>query len=89
MVYAAELSLSKGHLSTDQVDRHRSIFTSLGLPVSYRGDRWPQLFDALKKDKKVRGGILRFVTLQDFGKPEITSSLTEEELFATYQSIID
>lgn len=89
MVYAAELSLSKGHLSADQVDRHRSIFTSLGLPVSYRGDRWPQLFDALRKDKKVRGGILRFVTLQDFGKPEITSSLTEEELFATYQSIID
>ena len=89
MVFAAELSMSKGNLDEKQVDRHRKLLTSLGLPVSYRGDRWPQLFDALKKDKKVRGGIIRFVTLKGFGKPEITSSLTEEELFSTYQSIID
>ena len=89
MVFAAELAASKGQLSDQQVDRHRQILSSLGLPISYRGDRWPQLYDALKKDKKVRGGIIRFVTLKDFGKPEITSSLTEEELFTTYQSIID
>lgn len=89
MVFAAELSMSKGNLDEKQVDRHRKLLSSLGLPVSYRGDRWPQLFDALKKDKKVRGGIIRFVTLKGFGKPEITSSLTEEELFSTYQSIID
>ena len=89
MVFAAELSLARGNLSEKQVDLHRSILSSLGLPISYRGDRWPQLFDALKRDKKVRGGIIRFVTLEDFGKPEISSSLTEEELFTTYQSIID
>ena len=89
MVFAAELSLARGNLDERQVDLHRSILSSLGLPVSYRGDRWPQLFDALKRDKKVRGGIIRFVTLEDFGKPEISSSLTEEELFTTYQSIID
>lgn len=89
MVFAAELSMAKGNLDEKQVDRHRKLLSSLGLPVSYRGDRWPQLFDALKKDKKVRGGIIRFVTLKGFGKPEITSSLTEEELFSTYQSIID
>ena len=89
MVFAAELSMARGNLNESQVDRHRQILSSLGLPVSYRGDRWPQLFEALKKDKKVRGGIIRFVTLKDFGKPEISSSVTEEELFATYQTIID
>ena len=69
MVYVAELARLAGKIDDDLVDRHRAILTSLGLPVSYRGDRWPQLLDAMKRDKKSRGSLLRFVVLSGLAKP--------------------
>jgi 3-dehydroquinate synthase len=69
MVYVAELARLAGRLPDEVVDRHRSILTSLGLPVSYRGDRWDRLLAAMRRDKKTRGDLLRFVVLEDIGKP--------------------
>jgi 3-dehydroquinate synthase len=69
MVYVAELARLAGKLDDVLVERHRSIHTALGLPVTYRGDRWPQLLDAMKRDKKSRGSLLRFVVLTDLAKP--------------------
>jgi 3-dehydroquinate synthase len=69
MVYVAELARLAGKLDDAVVDRHRSILESLGLPTSYRGDKWTQLLDAMKRDKKSRGSMLRFVVLDDVGKP--------------------
>ena len=69
MVYVAELARLAGTLDDDVVDRHRSVLTSLGLPVTYRGDRWPQLLDAMKRDKKSRGSLLRFVVLSGLARP--------------------
>jgi 3-dehydroquinate synthase len=69
MVYVAELARLAGKLDDALVDRHRSVLTALGLPVTYRGDRWPQLLDAMKRDKKSRGSLLRFVVLTDLARP--------------------
>ena len=69
MVFVAELARLAGRLSDDVVDRHRTILTSLGLPVTYRGDRWDRLLAAMRRDKKTRGDLLRFVVLEDIGKP--------------------
>jgi 3-dehydroquinate synthase len=69
MVYVAELARLAGRIDDALVDRHRSILTSLGLPTTYRGDRWPQLLDAMKRDKKSRGSLLRFVVLAGLAKP--------------------
>ena len=49
--------------------RHRSVLSSVGLPVSYRGDRWPRLLDAMRRDKKSRGSLLRFVVLAGLARP--------------------
>jgi 3-dehydroquinate synthase len=69
MVYVAELARLAGRLADDVVERHRTVLESLGLPITYRGDRWPQLLDAMRRDKKSRGDLLRFVVLDDVGKP--------------------
>ena len=69
MVYVAELARLAGRLPDEVVDRHRAILTSLGLPVTYRGDRWDRLLAAMRRDKKTRGDLLRFVVLEDIGKP--------------------
>jgi 3-dehydroquinate synthase len=38
-------------------------------------------------DKKSRGGNLRFVVLDEIGKPTIMHAPTEEILFAAFQEI--
>lgn len=89
MVFAAELALLSGQLSEKVVERHRSIFTQLGLPTSYRSDRWDQLLANMRRDKKSRAGSLRFVILQDIAKPAMLNAPTPELLFTAYQAIVE
>ncbi|HWS58966.1 MAG TPA: 3-dehydroquinate synthase, partial [Actinotalea sp.] len=69
MVYAAELARLAGRLDDDVVARHRAVLGAVGLPVSYREDRWEQLLGAMRRDKKTRGDLLRFIVLEDVGRP--------------------
>jgi 3-dehydroquinate synthase len=89
MMFAAELSRSVGRLSDEVADRHRSILTSLGLPTSYRPDRWQALLDGMRRDKKARGDLLRFVVLDDVAKPGILEVPDTSLLFAAYQEIAE
>jgi 3-dehydroquinate synthase len=87
MVFAAELARLAGRLDEAAADQHRALLSSLGLPVSYRGDRWPQLLDAMRVDKKARGDRLRFVVLDGIGKPAILDSPDPGLLAAAYAEI--
>jgi 3-dehydroquinate synthase len=87
MVFVAELAHLNGRLSIEAVQRHRDLLGKLGLPVSYPADKWPQLLANMQVDKKSRGGNLRFVVLDEIGKPTIMHAPTEEILFAAFQEI--
>lgn len=87
IVFAAELARSLGRLDDETADRHRTILASLGLPVSYRGDRWNQLLEGIRRDKKNRGDQLRFVLLSGQGQPQTVEIPDASILFATYQEI--
>ncbi len=89
MVFAAELSALSGKLSTQEVDVHREVFAKLGLPMTYRADRWEILLATMQRDKKTRSGVLRFVVLEKLGKPAILHAPTQETLFATYQTVVE
>ena len=69
MMFAAELARLAGKLDDAVVDRMRNTLSSVGLPVTYRGDRWEKLLTAMRRDKKTRGDMLRFVILEGVGKP--------------------
>lgn len=87
MMFAAELARSVGRLSDEDADRHRTILDLLGLPLSYRRDRWQALLDGMKRDKKSRGDLLRFVVLDGIGRPGILDVPDQSLLFAAYQEI--
>jgi 3-dehydroquinate synthase len=87
MMFAAELARSVGRLSDEDADRHRSILETLGLPVTYRRDRWQGLLDGMRRDKKSRGDLLRFVVLDGVAKPGILDVPDTSLLFAAYQEI--
>ena len=87
MVFVAELARLAGKLADDVVARHRTILESLGLPTSYRGDRWDQLLTAMRRDKKSRGDLLRFVVLDAVAKPVRLEGPDPTLLAAAYAEI--
>lgn len=89
MVFAAELSMLSGRLKEADVERHRNVLAKLGLPLTYRADRWEQLLATMQRDKKSRAGSLRFVVLDGIGKPGILSAPTPELVFTAFQAIVE
>ncbi|WP_254910352.1 3-dehydroquinate synthase [Gulosibacter sp. 10] len=87
MRYAAELARLSGRLSDEDADRHLRVLELLGLPTQYPAGRWPTLLSVMKRDKKARGSMLRFVVLDEIGKPTIMQAPDESMLFAAYQEI--
>ena len=70
LVYVAELARLAGRLPAADVDRHRDVLGSLGLPTSL--PRRPLAGAARRRcgvDKKARGDRLRFVVLDGVGRP--------------------
>lgn len=87
MMFAAELSRLAGRLPDAAVERHRRILEMLGLPTRYRSGAWPQLLSTMHRDKKSRAGMLRFIVLDDIGKPAVLQAPDESLLFAAYQEV--
>jgi 3-dehydroquinate synthase len=87
LVFAAELGRLAGRLDDETAKRHRTILTSLGLPVSYDADALPQLLEYMAGDKKTRAGVLRFVVLDGLGKPSRLDGPDPSLLAAAYAEV--
>ncbi|WP_058045288.1 3-dehydroquinate synthase [Streptomyces roseifaciens] len=87
MVFAAELGRIAGRLDDATADRHKAILTSVGLPVTYRGDQWPKLVETMKVDKKSRGDLLRFIVLDGLAKPTVLEGPDPAMLLAAHAEI--
>jgi len=87
LMFAAELGRLAGRLDDATADRHRTILTSLGLPVDYDADAFPQLLEHMAGDKKNRSGVLRFVVLDGLGKPGRLEGPDPSLLVAAYSEI--
>jgi 3-dehydroquinate synthase len=88
-MFAAELSRLTRSLGDEAVDRHRRILDLLSLPTTYPAGRWPTLLATMKRDKKARGDLLRFIVLDDIARPTTLTGPEEQLLFAAYQEITD
>jgi 3-dehydroquinate synthase len=87
MVFAAELSRLTSNLDDATVDRHRRVLELLGLPITYSAGRWETLLATMRRDKKARGSLLRFVVLESLGRPKTLEVPDTSLLFAAYQEI--
>jgi 3-dehydroquinate synthase len=87
MVFAAELARLTGSLGDDVVDRHRSILSSLTLPIDYPVGRWKTLLATMQRDKKTRAGMLRFIVLDALAVPTVLEAPDESLLFLAYQEV--
>ncbi len=87
MVYAAELSRLAGRLADADVDLHREILTSVGLPIDYRANAWPSLLDGMRMDKKSRGSLLRFIVLDGVARPGLLAGPDPALLVSAYAEV--
>ena len=87
LVFAAELSRRVVGLSDEVVTRHTRVLEGLGLPTRYRMEAWPELRNAMQRDKKARAGQMRFVLLEDLGKPVVVEVPDAALLEAAYTEV--
>jgi 3-dehydroquinate synthase len=86
LVFAAELAGRAGLLSSDAVERHRTLIDAMGLPTRYAGD-WDRLQAVMRLDKKARGASLRFVVLDGVGTPTILTDPDQAWLDAAWAAV--
>lgn len=89
MMFAAELAVLAGKLKPEHAELHKKVLGALGLPLTYRADRWPQLLETMQRDKKARAGHLRFVVLETLGRPTILTAPPAEQLFTAFQELVE
>lgn len=89
MMFVAHLAHLAGQLSAENVARHKTILAAVGLPTSYRGATWEEIFTAMKIDKKSRGNLLRFVIVTNMGQPAILEGPDTALLLDAYQQVVN
>ena len=87
MVFAAALSRVTVGLDDTVVERHRQILDALGLPTRFRPDAFSELLAAMQHDKKARAGRLRFVVLEDLGRPVVVDAPDVSVLESVYAEV--
>jgi 3-dehydroquinate synthase len=88
-VAAAMLSSRVTGLPLVEVDRIRALFKRAGLPVAVRLTKAQrkQLFEAMRLDKKVSAGEVRFVLARKIGKVEYGVKVPNAEIDAVLDAI--
>ncbi|TWG93536.1 3-dehydroquinate synthase [Nocardioides sp. J9] len=86
-IYVAELAARATGLPDGLVDRHRAVFGRVGLPTSWDGAPFDDLLATMRVDKKSRGNQLRFVVLEDVGRPVVLAGPSEDDLRAAWDAL--
>lgn len=84
MMFAAHLGARLG--LADLVAEHRRALEGLGLPVGGAGCAYEDVAGAWARDKKYRRGM-RFVVLEDLGRPRLVGDVPEADLRAAYEAV--
>ncbi len=78
MVAAAEMSVDRGLLEKKDLERLEALLKAFGLPTRIKGDKGA-ILDAIRKDKKRRGGKVHMALLEGIGTAR-TSEIWMDEL---------
>jgi 3-dehydroquinate synthase len=87
MVFAAALAVAAGRQPLSELDRHRQLLSSLGLPINYPGGQVEELLDAMALDKKTRGNTLRFIILDEVGTPGLLIAPDDDVLARAFAEV--
>lgn len=87
MTGAALLSQRLGFLSSEIVERQRSLLRRFDLPISCSTIDLAGVLQAMELDKKMKGKSIRWVLLQDIGQPVIKDGVPAEDIIAILKEL--
>ena len=89
LLAACRLSHQLGILDEETVARVEKLLSRLGLPTRLTDPiDTERILDTLRMDKKVRGGVGRFVLLEGVGRPVVRSDVPEGLVREAYESLL-
>ncbi|MEZ4554759.1 MAG: 3-dehydroquinate synthase [Dehalococcoidia bacterium] len=78
MMGAARIAVRMGLLDEEILARQGDVLRAFGLPLTAPGVSASAVLEAMRMDKKVVAGKLRFVLLEDIGRPVIRDDVPED-----------
>jgi len=88
MLAACRLSHALGLVPSALVDRVTALLVRFGLPIQLEtGLDTGSIFASMRKDKKVRRGSIRFVLLEDVGRPVVRDDVPAERMREAIESL--
>lgn len=79
-VAAAYISFQRGYLSAEEFYEIRDMNVGFDLPITFSGLNPEEILEATKSDKKMEGGMIKFVLLESVGHAVIDHTVTDKEL---------
>ncbi len=86
MVFAARLAETLGRAEQGLVARHARLLASLGLETDATLPAADDVMATMRMDKKYRGGV-RFVLLEDVGRPFVEDDVPEDVVRSTLEAM--
>ena len=84
-IAAARISAGRGMISMEEAEDIRRTMEAFGLPVSVSGLAWEDVRTAMKSDKKMDSGVVKFILLKEIGQAVIDRTLSDEEIRAGFE----
>jgi 3-dehydroquinate synthase len=85
-VFAARLAEAMDLAPSGLIARHVRLLASLGLEPDQRLPSADEVLAAMRLDKKYAGGV-RFVLLEDIGRPRVVEGVPEDVLRASLKEM--
>jgi len=89
MCAAATLARNLGMVDQAFVDRQRACFSAYGLPVSWSDMPIDAVLDAMRHDKKVRAGTMKFILPDRMGSVVHRTDITLDQARAALESVCE
>lgn len=88
MMAAGRLGVELGTMDQALLDRQADLLRAFGLPTAAPGVNVTAVLDAMKRDKKVEQGRMRFVLLEGPGLATVRGDVPDDLVARTVQSVL-
>ncbi len=88
MMAAANISMRKGFITKEIVDRQEKILNKYNLPVKIKNIEIKKILDAIKMDKKNSNGKVKWVLLDSIGNAIISQEIDEKIVIESLKEVI-
>lgn len=77
---AAYISARRGYIPMEEVDTLKELMEAFGMPVSVSGLSVDEVIETTGNDKKMDGGVIKFILLESVGHAVIDRQVTADEM---------